>query len=312
MGGKRITHDEFVGILREQKSPIIPLEKYHDKHTKILCQCTICEYEWNAEPAVLIRGHGCPRCARKQISVNKTLTHEDFLKQMEKVNSDIEFLSVYTGARNPIKCKCKKCGCEWETKAGSLQHGHGCRVCGYEKVSQLLTKTNEEFLSQLKKKNPYIYPLEEYKHGRQVMKFKCLQCSYIFTSSPHEVLAGHGCPSCKCSQGEKLIKQFLDDYNIEYIYQYKTQDCKNINTLSFDFYLPEIKTVIEYDGQQHFKPVSFGSKNEEKVLKNFKEGQKRDKIKNKYCEDNGIKMIRIPYTKFDNIEQILRENNIIL
>lgn len=33
----------------------------------------------------------------------------------------------------------------------------------------------------------------------------------------------------------------------------------------------------------------------------------RDAIKNKYCEDNRIKLIRIPYTEFKNIEIILSQ-----
>lgn len=33
--------------------------------------------------------------------------------------------------------------------------------------------------------------------------------------------------------------------------------------------------------------------------------QTRDSIKNKYCEDNGIKLLRIPYWDFKNIDEIL-------
>ena len=69
--------------------------------------------------------------------------------------------------------------------------------------------------------------------------------------------------------------------------------------LSFDFYLPELKTCIEFDGIQHFKPINdFGGKNE------FKNVQKRDNCKNKWCEDNNIKLIRIKYNEIDRIKYI--------
>jgi very-short-patch-repair endonuclease len=71
--------------------------------------------------------------------------------------------------------------------------------------------------------------------------------------------------------------------------------------LPFDFYVPSTKTVIEYDGQQHFVPV-WGQESFENV-------QRTDKIKNQYCKKNGIKLIRIPYTmKKEEIEPyILKE-----
>ena len=44
-----------------------------------------------------------------------------------------------------------------------------------------------------------------------------------------------------------------------------------------------------------------GEKQLQKTIKN-------DEIKNKYCKDNNITLIRIPYWDFDNIENILKEH----
>lgn len=73
----------------------------------------------------------------------------------------------------------------------------------------------------------------------------------------------------------------------------KTFDgCENINKLYFDFYLPEYNTCIEYDGLQHFKSIEhFGGK------KGLKETQKRDKIKDEYCKNNNIRLLRIKYNE---------------
>ena len=48
---------------------------------------------------------------------------------------------------------------------------------------------------------------------------------------------------------------------------------------------------IEYDGEQHFMPKEFFGGEE-----GFSRRQQLDKLKDKYCEENGIKLIRIPYT----------------
>jgi len=73
-----------------------------------------------------------------------------------------------------------------------------------------------------------------------------------------------------------------------------------LRKLSFDFYLSDYNMCIEFDGEQHFKPVAYfgGDKRHEIQMK-------RDKIKNEYCKNNNINLIRIPYTKIKNITQIL-------
>ena len=57
---------------------------------------------------------------------------------------------------------------------------------------------------------------------------------------------------------------------------------------------------IEYDGVQHFKSVEyFGG---DITLKNT---IKRDNIKNVFCSSKGITLLRIPYTKFPRISEII-------
>ena len=43
----------------------------------------------------------------------------------------------------------------------------------------------------------------------------------------------------------KLLKDFLDEYNIKYIQQYK------IDKYRIDLYLPELKIAIEFDEEGH-------------------------------------------------------------
>ena len=65
--------------------------------------------------------------------------------------------------------------------------------------------------------------------------------------------------------------------------------------------------LVEYDGEAHDKPISFGCKDKNEILKRFKQTKIRDTIKNEYCEKNNIPLIRIHYTKFNEIENILEE-----
>ena len=98
---------------------------------------------------------------------------------------------------------------------------------------------------------------------------------------------------------EKRIEKFLISNNIDYICEKTFDDCKNVSFLHFDFYLPKLNLIIEFDGPFHTKPI-YG----EDVLKKVKIN---DQIKNKYCKDNNINLLRISYLNLKNIEEILSE-----
>ena len=111
-----------------------------------------------------------------------------------------------------------------------------------------------------------------------------------FHQTPHNHLAGNGCPICRESKGESQIAKWLDDNNIKYIRQHRFPDCKFKLPLPFDFYLPKHNICIEYQGIQHFKPRSkFGG------VKEFEKMKERDMIKVKYCNEKGISLLVISY-----------------
>lgn len=100
---------------------------------------------------------------------------------------------------------------------------------------------------------------------------------------------------CSCwktySIGVQRIITILKKNNISYELEKKFDTCISPkgNCLPFDFYLPDYNILIEYDGQQHFK-ISFGQ-DENKLIKQ----KEYDKIKNEWCKNNNIHLIRIPY-----------------
>lgn len=110
-----------------------------------------------------------------------------------------------------------------------------------------------------------------------------------------------GCPICNESKGERAIRLYLENNKINFEREYRFEDCRYKRSLSFDFYIPEKNLCIEFDGRQHFEANDYFGE------KSFKDTQKRDKIKNKFCKDNGINLLRIPYYELDNIEDILDE-----
>ena len=116
-------------------------------------------------------------------------------------------------------------------------------------------------------------------------------------------LSFNGCPMCNSSMGEKAISKFLDNYNIKYQREYRFKDCRNVFPLPFDFYIKDLNICIEYDGIQHFECTKGWNKYEDRI----KYIQNNDAIKNNYCVDKNIRLIRIPYTKLDTISNVLKK-----
>ena len=150
------------------------------------------------------------------------------------------------------------------------------------------------FRSNITHNNKYDYSKSIYKNLRTKIIIICpIHGEFLQSPKNHKY---SGCPKCNESKGEKMINKILDDKYIKYIKQKKFDKCENIKKLSFDFYLPDYNVCIEYDGEQHYKPITyFGG------IKRYEIQKKRDEIKNIYCIENNIKLLRISYK--ENIKE---------
>jgi very-short-patch-repair endonuclease len=102
---------------------------------------------------------------------------------------------------------------------------------------------------------------------------------------------GRNCPYCSESSGERLVRNFLNDYNIKFESEKLIKLYKNIKV---DFYFEyfDKKYIIEYNGKQHYESIEFFGGD---VI--FQEQQKRDLELEKYCNNNDIKLYIIKYNE---------------
>ena len=109
--------------------------------------------------------------------------------------------------------------------------------------------------------------------------------------------------SCGCihSKGEFKITKILKELNINFISQYHTDELKSKYNyhLYFDFFLPQYNTIIEYQGEQHYRPLKYDIYNED----HYKELKERDRLKKEYCIKKKIKLVEIPYTDYNKIDK---------
>ena len=190
------------------------------------------------------------------------------------------------------ECECLGCGSHHLINGSNLRNGHsskGCRSCISSQKRHGKDITGQKFglLTALE-------ATPERKFNQVVWKCQC-DCGSI-TYVPLGSLTSGSTQSCGClvSKGEKKIEELLTQANIFFETQKKFIDCKDKDYLRFDFYVNN-EYLIEYDGVQHFQwGGCWNGDNKSDV-------QRRDNIKNTYCRENNIPLIRIPYWKLETL-----------
>lgn len=279
------------------KEKFLLLGEYKNARTLIETKCLKCDHVWNANTHSLIRGHGCPKCAN---NIKRTQNQfEELVKEI--TNGEYKVIGKYINNNTPIIIKHLKCGNEFNMSPKAFLNGQRCpkerykrsgasnRIDLKEAKSRISNSTNGEFDI-----------ISDYKGIKQKAKIIHKECGNIFETVPDSIISGKsGCPICKKSHGEKHIKSFLEENNYNFKQEFRIKECKNIRPLPFDFAVFEenkILFLIEYDGEQHFKP-KFG-------LKEFERTKQNDNIKNEFCKNNNIRLIRIPYKRTYNDKEM--------
>ena len=281
------------------------LVEYINSVTKVTIKCNKCENIWSVLPHNHFSGKGCKKCQYKNLPQNQAISHEEFLNKAKNIHGDkFEYVSKYIANKKNITIKCLVCENIFKQKAHSHLEGKGCKRCQYKNLLQNNPMIIDEFENRCKKIHDYKYEYcQDYKGNKYKINIFCKKHNFWFKQNAGgHLYHGQGCPRCNCSKGELKILSFLKDKNIKYELEKKFDECRFVLPLSFDFYLPENNICIEYDGEQHYVSIAcFGG---EKYLKDVKN---KDKIKNDFCKKNKIKLIRIPFYEFNNIDEILRE-----
>ena len=173
-----------------------------------------------------------------------------------------------------------------------------------ENIVLAVRKTTEQFIKEANEVHECKYTYEKTEYVKNNVKV-IITCPLHgdFPQNPLSHIQGCGCPTCRESKGEKKIAKYLDKIDVSYYRQHRFGDCRNIRQLPFDFYLPKYRTVIEFDGEQHYRPIDyFGG------LDSYNRLKEHDGIKNDYCEENYIDLIRIRFDQIDDIFDILENS----
>lgn len=255
------------------KRTVVTTQKLEQGHT-VSCGCFRLKYDWNN-------------------IVGKTFGKWTVLKLI----ADKTYL-----------CQCE-CGTIREVDGYNLVRGL-TNDCGCSRLQKLEERNEVDLIGQKFHKLTVIEKGEINKFGKRTWKCQC-ECGGIIYYTTGDLTSGRvfGCGCIRSHYGQ-ILYEVVTQLGYEaikekfvYIDKEKTTFCK------FDLFVPQLNLAIEYDGEPHYIPIDFAGKGKEWAENNLKNIQERDKRKNKYCQENNINLLRIPYWEKQNIESII-ENKI--
>ncbi len=273
--GLKITNEQF--DLRIKDAPFLRVDEYVNSKTSIRFKCKKCKRVFKKKPKEFNKLK-C-KCSEKEDVYKKFLETKEII-----LNDD------YYNVRRKLLHKCLKCNNAFLSSPKSITNAvHGCPYCAGTKIS--INDYNNRLPSNIK-------ALEDYTNSYTKIKHLCTDCDNTWITKPNYILhMGCGCPFCSASKGEKEISAILKSLGIDFIPE-KSIEINN-KYYFYDFYIPELKLAIEYDGIQHFEPVDyFGGEEQFKIV------QTNDLIKSEWSLKNNIQLLRIPYYE-DNIDGVI-------
>lgn len=292
------------------KNPTVELcDTYIGNKIPVKHHCMIHDIYWDITPNNALYGDGCKLCCRERIGNALRKTEEEYIAELAIKNPTIKLRGKYVDTDTITKHYCESHKILFSTRPARALQGCGCHKCHREKLPQCQPKPEDQYVRDLANIHPNIILKGRYINSATPTLHECIIHQFEWEPSPSNLLARKGCPKCCESQGEKQITLWLREHDIFNTSQKRFEDCRDINTLPFDFYIPKLNVCIEYQGEQHYRPVNFGGISDEEAYSNFVKTQYHDEIKRNYCDENNINLICIPY--WEDVDGYLNKNLLI-
>ena len=254
------------------------------------------EYFWITSASILV-GCGNKKNIGKKLNEKFKLGVENFIeKAAVRHNNKYDYSEVeYVNNRTKVCIICPEHG-EFIATPDVHLSGCGCKYCNRGVVFN-----NDDFIkmSNIVHNNKYTYTKTEYKKALKKVIITCpIHGDFYQTPSKH--INGHGCPECaklyrkKESKLYDVLKEVFNNETV--IHSYHDKDI--LGKQEIDIFFPKYKIGVEFQGEQHFKPIDFGGHGDVAAYKFFQENQLRDKKKKEICEQNNIHLLY-----FSNVEE---------
>lgn len=299
----KMTNEEFLLELSNKNIPHIPLEEYKGSQVKIKFLCPN-GHIFEAIPASVLRGTGCPYCANQKILEGYNdfaTTHKEFLKIWDYEKNDILPTEIFAHSKKKVWWKCKL-GHSWQSIIYGITREDVDKVCPYCNGHKVLIGFNDLWTTRPDVAKLLANPDDGYKvteHSNKKLWFECDKCHAKVKRQVKQVSEyGFCCNSCSdgISFGEKIITSLLNQLGINFIHEalFEWSDRKR-----YDFYIESTSTIIEVHGIQHYEePRMF--------RRSLQEEHENDLYKYNMAMLNGIKHYIVIDCRYSDLDYICK------
>ncbi|QDV86909.1 hypothetical protein [Planctomycetes bacterium TBK1r] len=249
-----------------------PVQEFFGAKTPVKVVCKK-HGEFTATAGEHVSWRGCPECLRI-----KRVVLSDHVAVARECKTPVLGLSAAPHVKD-LLFLCKSCFSRIDPRYRS-------GLCGQCRAGWNITPFSQ-VVAQARRihGDTFTYDEETYVSTVKPMAIKC-SAHGTFRQTPQDHLKGQGCPVCKSPKGERRIANWLAKHGVAFKHQHRIR--ADGRTVVVDFFVPEENAFIEFDGQQHRKPVKrFGGKEA------FFRQVERDQWLDRYAEIQGIYLVRL-------------------
>ena len=268
-----------------------------NSHKKVWWKCSK-GHEWQATVSDRSRGNRCPYCSGRRLlkgyndlaTVNPELAAQWHTTKNEGLTPEM----MTARSHKKVWWKCSK-GHEWQATVSDRSRGNGCPYCagnsvlkGFNDLATVNPKLAAEWHSTL---NGNLTPYDVTRGCHNKVWWQCNK-GHEWRATVSSRTKGAGCPFCNCESSTSFPEQAIFFYIKKIFHEAVNRDTSL--GVELDIYIPSIMTAIEYDGSYYHTEL------------------KKDKLKNLWCKEHGVRLIRIRESKCPDIDEsdvIIRKTN---
>ena len=281
---RRVTTEEFIDRSKQVHGNRYNYDKtiFIDFKENVIITCPI-HGDFSQLPSNHLSGSGCPECSY----LDRCTTKGEFIIKANKIHNNkynYPDLPDYVTGNSVISVVCPEHG-EFKQNVGSHLNGHGCYECGRQRTIDGTKLTQEEFIRRAKEihGDQYDYSKINYVNNSTKVTIICPEHGEFQQTPDNHISQGQGCPVCRQSHLERIIRNFFIKENLEFT-QYMKFDWLGLQSL--DFYIPSLNIGIECQGLQHYIP-----KDHFHGLPGYIHRRYLDMKKQRLCREHGVTLL---------------------
>ena len=305
---KHLSGEYISKLIHEKNSDIEFLEPITNMTTKKKCRCRKHNIVYYTTPQNVLRGRGCVECGKEKLRDYHLMSTDEVQSRIWEKNPHVILTEEYDGIMNNKKCFCTKHKKYFFKHLSTLYYcDSGCDECYKELMRDRFGIGQDGFQDILREVHPELDVIGEYINNTTPIEIHCKKHDYYYKATPVSVLGRISCcPKSKSTYKEESVCQLLEKWGYRITRQKEFEDCIDKRKLRFDIYLDDYNVLIEYQGEQHYYPISYDDNQSlEEINNKYNYTILHDEIKRNYCIKNNIPLVEIPYWEYDDLEYYL-------